>query len=53
MFAKETMERKTVKYQSLIMNIAIRRWNEAPIIVLAAKAKTTLPIPLMKKLELN
>jgi hypothetical protein len=48
MFTVETKERKTTKYQPLINNIIARGWNTAPLMVLAAGARATTHIPLMK-----
>jgi hypothetical protein len=50
-FTAETQERKTTKYQPLINNIRIRGWNVAPLMVIAASARATTHIPLMKALE--
>ena len=48
MFAAESLDRKTTKYQPLIDNIIANGWKVAPLIVLVTGARVTTHIPSMK-----
>ena len=50
-FSRETITRKTKKYQPLIDNITNRGWNLEPLIFITAGAKATTYIPSMKILK--
>lgn len=46
-FAANTLNKKTTKYQVLINNIKARGWNVPPLMVLGASARVTTHIPSM------
>ena len=50
-FASETLDKNITKYQLLINNIITKGWKVVPLMVLAAGARGTTYIPLIKNME--